>query len=258
MKLVIYTVITGSYDTLRQPKWVDDRFNYICFSNDFVDKRVGVWGIRNFKSTNSDNQRLSRYPKLKPHELLKEFDYSVYMDANLVIARSEFYDDIFRLINENETFAGIKNGWRDCLYDEGFRCILSGLDTLPKIMKEMRFIKSEKFPSHYGMYEANIIFRNHHNETVIKQSNLWWDMVSNHAKRDQLSLSYTLWKCGIPWCYIFTDGTNTHNNPNIVFHQHPHRLNSLKKIGIRQLFKFTKPILDAIYKLSISVRFKDR
>lgn len=258
MKIVIYTVNTGGYDILRQPLYTDNRFKYICFSNDLVETKVGVWEICKFPIVIDNNQQLSRYPKLKPHEVLADFDYSVYMDANLVIAKSAFYDDIFRLINDNITFAGIKNGWRDCLYDEGFRCILSRLDTIPKIIKEMRFIKADKFPRHYGMYEANIIFRKHHDKLVVKQSNMWWDMVTNHAKRDQLCFSYTLWKCGLPWYYIFPDGTNTHNNPNIIFYEHPHRIISTGRLSIRKLLKFLKPVLYIFYQLVISINLKAR
>jgi len=257
MKIVIYTVITGGYDALRQPACIDNRFNYICFSNDILDVKVGVWEIRKIPIVINDNQRLSRYPKLNPHELLTEFDYSVYMDANLVIAKSAFYDDIFRLINSNGTFAGIKNGWRDCLYDEGFRCILSRLDTIPKIIKEMRFIKKEGFPVKYGMYEANVIFRNHHDIQVIQQCNMWWDMVSKYAKRDQLCFSYTLWKCGLPWCYVFPDGTNTHNNPNIIFHEHPHHIVSANKYELKSIVKFLKPLLYIIYQGVISVNTRE-
>ena len=254
MKIVIYTVITGKYDELRQPACIDDRFSYLCFSNDYSEQKIGVWEIRELPILINDKQRLSRYPKIKPHEFLKDFDYSVYMDANLVIARSGFYESILQLIKDEHILAGVKNGWRDCLYDEGFRCILSKLDAPTKIIKEMRFIKSEGFPSHYGMYEANIIFRNHHDKRVINQSNMWWNMVQEYAKRDQLCFSYTTWKCSIPWCYIFPDGSNTHNNPSIIFHEHPHRLDNLKKFSFRKLIKFLKPLLYYLYLLIISVK----
>lgn len=34
MKIAIYTVLTGGYDKLQQPKVIDSDFDYICFSND--------------------------------------------------------------------------------------------------------------------------------------------------------------------------------------------------------------------------------
>jgi hypothetical protein len=258
MKLVIYTVITGKYDELRQPICIDDRFTYLCFSNEYEDGKIGVWEIRKIPIVVTDKQRLSRYPKIKPHELLDEFDYSVYMDANLVIAEKEFYENIFLLIKQNQILAGVKNGWRDCLYEEGFRCILSRLDTPSKIISEMRYIKSEGFPSKYGMYEANVIFRKHNNEKIINQCNMWWDMVQSFARRDQLCFSYTLWKFKLPWCYIFPDGSNTHNNSNVIFYEHPHRIVNSKRLSFRKFLKFLKPILNIAYKAVISVNVRKK
>jgi hypothetical protein len=116
----------------------------------------------------------------------------------------------------------------------------------------MRYIKSEGFPRKYGMYEANVIFRNHHNEKVIKQCNMWWDMVQKYARRDQLCYSYTTWKYQLPWCYIFPDGSNTHNNSSIIFHEHPHRIIVEKRFSFRKMVKFSKPVLRLVYKVIIS------
>tara|TARA_B100000795_G_C22735732_1_gene413269 strand:+ start:399 stop:1178 length:780 start_codon:yes stop_codon:yes gene_type:complete len=256
VNLIIYTVITGSYDTIRQPAVIDDRFTYVCFSNDFSEKKIGIWEIRKIIPVIEDKQRLSRYPKLKPHELLQEFDYSVYMDANLVITKAGFYECIFQLINQKQILSGIKNGWRDCIYEEGFRCILSRLDTAEKIIREMRMLKSEGFPEKFGMYEANIIFRKHHNEKVIKQSNMWWDTVQEFAKRDQLCFSYTMWKNDLAWSYIFPDGSNTHNNTNIIFHPHPHKKKIINKFSIRKILKFTTPFFFFLYRFLITFNLK--
>lgn len=256
MKIAIYTVITGKYDELRQPVCVDNRFSYICFSNDYLEEKIGIWEIRKIPIELKDNQRLSRYPKMKPHELLWDFDFSVYLDASIVISGKGFYESILQLIKQNQILAGVKNGWRNCLYDEGFRCILSNLDSISKIIREMRFIKSDGFPSHYGMYEAGVIYRNHHNENVIHQCNMWWNMLQQFAKRDQLCFSYTTWKWSIPWCYIFPDGSNARNNSNLIFHEHPHHINSAKKFSLRKAVKFLKPILYFIYKVTISINTK--
>jgi hypothetical protein len=252
MKLVIYTVLTGCYDNLRQPLIIDQRFTYICFTDQLVDKYIGVWEMRSIPIKIDDKQRLSRYPKIVPHMVLQGFDVSLYMDANLVIANKEFYGYVMALIDKKITLAGVKNGWRDCLYDEGFRCIISRLDSPNKILKEMRFIKSEGFPKNYGMYEANIIFRNHNDIIVKNQCNLWWDMVLNNAKRDQLCFSYTMWKHKIDWNYIFPDGSNTHNNPTVIFHEHPHKIIKNKKVSFINYLKWTKPFLHIAYIFYIS------
>ena len=62
-KYVIYTAMVGGYDEIMQPVVVDDRFDYILFSNDIKEDRVGVWQVRPIAYTNPDNTRICRYVK---------------------------------------------------------------------------------------------------------------------------------------------------------------------------------------------------
>ncbi len=60
--------------------------------------------------------------------------------------------------------------------------------------KQIDLIRKDGFPSNYGLFENNIIFREHHDRDVIKIMNDWWRWVENYSRRDQLSLTYVLWK----------------------------------------------------------------
>ena len=60
---VIYTVITGDYDYLRTPKYVNEDYDYICFTN---NKRIKstFWKVRRIKNSEGlDDIRLQRYIK---------------------------------------------------------------------------------------------------------------------------------------------------------------------------------------------------
>lgn len=253
-QIALYTVLTGAYDVLRQPEYIDDNIVYICFTNDDIDEeKLGIWNRRIIPVSGLDNQRLSRFPKLNPHLVLPDFEYSVYMDANLSISSKNFYWRIKELVDSKVLFAGVKNGWRQCTYDEGFRCILSRLDTPSKILLEMRYLKKEGFPENYGMYEANLIFRKHNDNIIKTQSEMWWNTVQRFARRDQLCLAYTLWKCELPWMYFFPDGSNTHNNSSVTFYEHPHRSLSSKSFSMRSLLTGLKPIMERVYKMFISL-----
>ena len=69
---VIYTCLTGNYDTLLQPEVVDNSFDFICFSNDFNETKIGIWEIRKIPFETNDNSRLSRYPKILSHKVLQD------------------------------------------------------------------------------------------------------------------------------------------------------------------------------------------
>lgn len=221
MKVAIYTALTGGYDKLIQPQCVDDRFAYICFSNDIKEERVGVWEIRPIPVVVENQQRLSRYPKMHPHVLLAEFDYSLYVDANIDIRDESFYGYIRQLVSDKVKLAGMDHLEVDCAYEEGLRVITSKKERDWKaVVKLMRFLRREGFPYHFGMYEANCILRNNHDKQVAEQCEIWWNCFNQYAQRDQLSYSYSLWKVGLPFHYILPKGYNTRNHPCIFAGSH--------------------------------------
>ena len=96
---VIYTCLTGGYDKLLQPKVIDNHFDYICFTNDQYENNVGIWQIRQMHIATDNNTILSRYPKILPHKFLAEYEYSIYMDANIQIIDQNFYDTLKKYLS---------------------------------------------------------------------------------------------------------------------------------------------------------------
>ena len=52
----------------------------------------------------------------------------------------------------------------------------------------------EHFPTHYGLYENNVIIYHPHDPNVQAICEAWWNEIENFSHRDQLSLTYVLWK----------------------------------------------------------------
>ncbi|MCD7978378.1 MAG: DUF616 domain-containing protein, partial [Tannerellaceae bacterium] len=82
-KKVIYTCLVGNYDSLSQPGIVCEEFDYICFSNNIKEQKIGVWQIRPIPFFHGNKTRLSRYVKLNPHIVLPNYIYSLWIDANI-------------------------------------------------------------------------------------------------------------------------------------------------------------------------------
>ena len=99
-KKVIYTCLVGNYDVLRQPLAIDESYDYICFSNDIKEERVGVWQIRPIPFKHKDKARLSRYVKILPHRALEDYEWSLWMDANIQITKKEFYSIVRKRAEE--------------------------------------------------------------------------------------------------------------------------------------------------------------
>lgn len=195
-KYVIYSSLTGGYDELRQPLVVDERFDYICFTNDFPEGNIGVWQIKRIPYDCKDNIRLSRYVKLLPHKVLADYEYSLWMDTNIQITKSIFYEYVMNQINNQCLISQVNHAKPpvDCIYDEiKFAFLLHKVRFFPAIRQKMH-LKRNHFPKHFGLFENNIILRRHGEKKVKNISEQWWYEYCRFSKRDQFSLMYVYWK----------------------------------------------------------------
>jgi hypothetical protein len=196
-KKAIYTSLVGNYDDLKEPTYIMKGWDYICFSNDIELSKNSIWKVRPILYKNKDNLRLSRYVKLNPHAVLKEYEFSLWLDSNITMVNNDLENKINDLINKKFKISIPKHKFRNCIYDEAVACINDGRDHKNIIKKQVTFLKKNNFPQHQGLFENNIIFRNHNDVEIVGLSNSWWDLYCKYSKRDQLSLVYLLWKRGL-------------------------------------------------------------
>ena len=191
---VVYTCISGPYDMLREPGYIDDDYDYICFTDQNFNSEF--WNIRPLpKEVEGLSQvKKQRYVKLMAHKILPEYDFSVWVDANVDINSS-----IDKYIHENcdfenkSLFVG-KHPIRDCIYSEEKVVIKIKKDkgeiTAPQISR----YKEEGFPEHFGLPQTCILMRKHNDSECVKLDELWWEELKGGSHRDQLSFSYVMWK----------------------------------------------------------------
>lgn len=195
-KKVVYTALVGAgYDTLIGLKYVSADFDYICFVRKGEKKSdyVSNWKIVEIDYFDFDNGRLSRFPKLLPHETcIKEYDYSLYIDANIDILDQSIYDRFDELCSLDVTLALLKHPFRDCVYQEAYVCVASGKGGWFDIVRQIFFLKVSGIRTHSGLFEANVIFRKHNDNEMMRFGDIWWKTFMRYSKRDQLSLVYAL------------------------------------------------------------------
>lgn len=214
-KGVIYTCIIGDYDSLKTHKYIDFNWDYVCYTNNKNMKSDGIWEIKQLEFDKLDNTRNNRWHKLNPHILFSEYKKSIYIDGNVRILSKYF----FNLLDKEIFFMSTIHPRRNCLYVEAEKCKIAKLEEKEIIDKQIEMIKTSGFPKEYGLYEANILYRKHNEEKIIKMNEEWWEFVSKQAKRDQLSLTYVCWKNGIPF-KTFLD--NSFRNKNKYIEITPH------------------------------------
>ena len=193
-KKVVYTCISGPYDRLREPRVVDDGYDYICFTDQRFESTI--WTIKPIPEELKSFSMVKRQRcmKLLPHKFLPEYDFSIWVDSNIEINGS-----VEKFINE-KCPQGDKFLWvgqhprRDCLYDEQKACVSIKKDTEENTRPQITRYKSEGFPAHFGLPQTCILFRKHNDTDCVAFDNLWWKELKDGSHRDQLSFSYVVWK----------------------------------------------------------------
>lgn len=94
-KKVVYTCLTGSYDSLPLHSYLDFDWDYICFTDSpdlLKTKYFGAWQIRPLAFNKLDNTKNARWHKTHPHILFDEYAESIWIDANIAIKNDWIFD----------------------------------------------------------------------------------------------------------------------------------------------------------------------
>lgn len=240
-KFAIYTAFIGGYEIVRQPITVDERFDYILFTNDLKVDRIGVWKVLPIYYSNTEKTRIARYVKTHPEELLPGYDATLWMDMNLQIVDSYVYERFVDLYESNAQIAGIQHPERDCIYVEAFTMSNRRWEHDNVAFAWCHKLRKEGYPFNWGLYESGILFRRKSN-VMTKVNEMWWDCISTYSKRDQFSINYVLWKLGVKEEYFFAPGVNPRYTGHVNYYSHAAK-RKLEKTGILEYFRIKTRII---------------
>ena len=197
-RAVIYTVAIKGYDVPTLHSYIAPQWDYICFTNDEALLSLGcygVWRLRPLARVEASDALTNRWHKLHPHILFPQYERSIYIDSK-VDARTAFLFEEIEKRKESRLLIPI-HAECSCIYKEIRRCLKAGKETKENAAKVRRLLKDAGFPKSYGLTENSIVYRRHNDEAVIGLMSEWWGILSSVSHRDQLSLSFLLWKRGI-------------------------------------------------------------
>ena len=204
-KKVIYTCITNRYDNLFVHTYINNDWDYICYTDDkfLINAKIyGNWIIKPLQFDELDNTRNNRWHKMHPHIILKEYDHSIYIDGNIDIKTSYLFECVDKMINDGQTLSIPPHFERNCLYDEAKVLIENKIDDVNIINSQIKKYEDEGFPKQNGLSENSLIYRFHNDSEIISIMEDWWDILKNYSKRDQLGLFYVLWKHNYKMQYL--------------------------------------------------------
>lgn len=219
-KIVIYTAIVNSYDSIKLPEKLDKRIDYVLFT-DKPAFDVGVYKIRPISYFNEDVIKTARYIKTHPHLLLNEYDIAIWIDSNITII-GDIYPLINKFINSKNPVGAVRHPIRNNIYEEIEECILRNKDHNSTLQKQVSNYKKLDF-YHSDLIESNFMMFKVKNRQVHKFLNTWWEEIDKFSRRDQLSLNYSLLKNRINWHRILDRPESIRNHHLFAFT--PHDLN---------------------------------
>lgn len=237
-KIIIYTCITGGYDSLPEPVTVPEDFHFVCFASSPEQFKSTSWELRPLPSSakGGDKQK-SRYPKFLPHEFFPDCRFSLWMDANIRISDPAFFDIVRNKVSQGVRFAAIRHPLRDDIYQEAEECIRIGRAALGDMKRVCHFLKSEAYPQNSGMTENNIILREHNDPVVVATDIQWKELFDRFPFRDQLLSGYCLKSHGIVPDFLLDEGMNSRNCPFLEYHVHPRKSYRIVRLAKEAVFR---------------------
>lgn len=242
---IIFSVLVGNYDKVPKHESFDSDWEHILFTDVEVGKEEAKgWTISPLKNViKNDPVKTARWHKINAHLLFENCLCSIFIDMNISIKSNFIYERASELLQEDVFIALVSHPLRNCVYKEAEACIEYGKDLRSKIEENISFLTNEKFPEEYGLYESNLIFRNHASNEFIPFNELWWSLVSVMSRRDQLSLTYVLWKLNIkPLLFLKSSSVSMRNHEGFKYVAQHSINNDVYEINQEEYLQFQKSI----------------
>lgn len=223
--IVVYTAIIGDLDTLRDPEYIDEGVDYICFT-DNPEENSQIWKHRPAELVDGDPTRTARHYKVLSHHHFPEYRYSLWLDGTLVLRYSPV--DLIGEYLKDTDIALHSHYVRQCIYDEARECIRLRMDLVKTLQRQVDTYRRKGFPENEGLYETGVLLRRH-SETVSELNERWWKEIKLHSTRDQISFPYVKWKNNMA-VSLFPNTVRT--SPYFQFYRHPRRTHSQYKLRV--------------------------
>lgn len=205
LKKVVFSVLIGEYDIISTFN-LQKGFDYYLFTDNLNGKLNHTnWTIlpipEEVKRLNVGRVKKQRFIKVHPHLYFKNYDLSIYIDANFKII-GDLNSFLIRVLSPNYNIYILEHPERNNILNETFAVakLHKEKESMTNIIKER--YKKEKFPDDNGLIESCLMIRKHNENDSIYLMNKWYEEIKNYSHRDQLSFNYIMWKTGIKIKYI--------------------------------------------------------
>jgi hypothetical protein len=214
-KIAVITANFGNYDSVKDIDINNSHlFDWYYFTdNDSI--KLNVWktvtvkyhlinkDIQQYNSlsvvTNKKiyNMMCAKYYKTQHHtiDILKKYDYIIWMDSSIEIINENFIDNIINLLNNDHQLINFIHPKRNNVNNEVNVSLSMKKYTGQKIKEQLKYYNNNKFVDN-TLYACGFFIRKQ-NKKLNKCFDEWWVDNQKWSYQDQISYPYILWKNNI-------------------------------------------------------------
>ncbi|HEX6119974.1 MAG TPA: glycosyltransferase domain-containing protein [Dongiaceae bacterium] len=219
-RLVVYSAMFGNYDELFvPPPELAQACDFVIFSDQ--PSIPPPWRRGPIVYAGPSNTLRSRFCKLLPHRLFPEYEWSLYLDANvdLRVNPNEFLE---RYRGLGPDFFVFRHPKRATIVEELAACIEGRKGNGERMTRQVAQYLDGGFRHSFPVTENNVLLRRHNDPDLADLGEAWWEEVRGKSGRDQLSLPYVIEKKNYRRIALFDDGWTTGRDSS-DFEVRPHR-----------------------------------
>lgn len=216
-RIAVFSAVTGGYDDIKEPAFPVDDVDFFMFTDGAVPAG-SVWQKRDLEYVDADPTRSARFVKTHPHLYFAEYDYAIWMDANLAL--NAHPRDLLAMVDATKPIHSWKHPLRICVYDEADTCIELRKDDAGTMRADMDRLRAEGFPRHAGLIETSVIVTTMAHADVPDLYADWWARIERGSRRDQLSLPPAVRATGAEVGWIAPERICMRTDPRILYDRH--------------------------------------
>lgn len=225
-RIAVYTVITGGYDALKDPVYIDDELDYYAVMDcQASQKESSIWKTLQLPPVPDglNNVKKQRYIKLHPDEVMKltgkDYDYMLYIDGSLRIT-CDIKPLVYSMIEAGKTIASHTHSRYASPFEDAPPCYFYKGVERKELIRQMNFYEREGLKNCRDYFETPVMIYKTGDYELKTVLETWWEQILHFTHRDQLSLPYALVKNGKDGKYIFSLGNSVFRSPYFLYYGH--------------------------------------
>jgi uncharacterized protein YukE len=165
-------------------------WDYICFTNLNLPPQKG-WNIVKIPLEEINPVFQAKRIKWLSHDYLSDYDVVVWMDA--YIAPNPMFSEVLKqwvldMQERNIRILHRPHEIRNCIYEECEAVVTNKRDTRENVSKVLTELKDLRFPKNWGLFDTNILFKFHKDQSVQDISEAVYKQMQQTSYRDQLAV----------------------------------------------------------------------